>query len=181
MIRKNKSIPSLYEMECAIARIFNPRVNIVVPNISWGLGVHECDVLIIRPSGNAIEIEIKRSKADLLQDKKKGHHHESRKIGQLYYAIPESLYDSCVNDFPQNAGIILITTTKSGHRYASIKKEAKKDLKKKVSPRDTLKAAHLGTLRIWSLKEKINALIKDKQELVSKLKNLTESDYEKKS
>ena len=44
---------------------FNYRANLIVPNISWGLGLHECDLLVLTSSGYATEIEIKVSKADL--------------------------------------------------------------------------------------------------------------------
>lgn len=50
------------EIEIAIARYFGIRQNAIVPNVSWGLGFpYECDLLILRDSGFAIEIEIKIS------------------------------------------------------------------------------------------------------------------------
>ena len=52
-------VPSLIKMEIAIARSWNYRRHLIVPNVSWGFGVHECDLLVISPSGYATEIEIK--------------------------------------------------------------------------------------------------------------------------
>lgn len=70
--RKSKDKPSdkgvnisLLEMEIAIANLFDIRKNIIVPNISCGLGIHECDLFIVRNSGYCIEVEIKRSEQDL--------------------------------------------------------------------------------------------------------------------
>ena len=58
-------------MEIALARFINPRVNLVVPNVSWGFFNHECDLISISKSGFATEYEIKVSKSDLKADKKK--------------------------------------------------------------------------------------------------------------
>lgn len=53
------------EIETAIAMKLDIRKHIIVPNISWGAGLHECDLLVINKSGYATEIEIKISKSDL--------------------------------------------------------------------------------------------------------------------
>jgi len=66
------------EIEERVAQYFGPRECIIVPNISWGINIHECDLLIIRKSGYGIEVEIKISKSDLIADAKKGHHHHDR-------------------------------------------------------------------------------------------------------
>ena len=73
-------IPTLYEMECAVARYMDFRTNLVVPNVSWGFEVHECDLLIVTKTGYAYEVEIKRSKADLKKDIEKKHGHNSRGV-----------------------------------------------------------------------------------------------------
>jgi hypothetical protein len=52
------------EMEVELGRYFNYRQNIIVSNVSWGLGIHECDLLIITKSGYATEVEIKVSLSD---------------------------------------------------------------------------------------------------------------------
>ena len=71
------------EMELHISRYFDLRQNIIVPNISWGMGLHECDLLILSRAGYATEIEIKISAADLRKDSKKKHEHLSNKIKYL--------------------------------------------------------------------------------------------------
>lgn len=50
------------EMQYAIANALGFRQNIIVPNVSWGAGLHECDLLVISKYNWATEIEIKISK-----------------------------------------------------------------------------------------------------------------------
>jgi len=152
------------EIECEIAKYFGIRKNIIVPNISWGLsGMHECDVFIIKPTGFAVEVEIKISRSDLLADFKKGHNHVDRKnrICEFYYAMPKDLYEKCKDLIPEGAGVItsewiynayymkwyLYTTTQRG---ATRIKGARR-----LTEEEQLKVAKLGTMRIWTLKAKI--------------------------
>jgi hypothetical protein len=59
-------------VELAVASYFGIRRHLIVPNVSWGLGLrHECDLLIVRESGFAAEVEIKVSKSDLKKDVEK--------------------------------------------------------------------------------------------------------------
>lgn len=149
-------------MEIAIANLFGIRKNIIVPNISWGFGMHECDVFLIKKSGVAVEIEIKRSKSDLLADFKKGHNHKDRqnRITEFYYAFPENLYESCKDLVPENAGIIVcyryVDYKKENRVSATIKRQPKR-IKgaRKLTLEEQLRVAKLGTMRIWSLKQKI--------------------------
>ena len=86
------------DMELALTTMPNRRTKsyidirreLVVPNVHWGADVHECDLFLLSKSGYAIEIEIKISKADLIQDSKKKHGHVNYKIKQLYFAIPNT-------------------------------------------------------------------------------------------
>lgn len=59
------------DMEIVLMEYFGVNRNIIVPNVSWGLNLHECDLLIFSKSGYATEVEIKISKQDLLKDKNK--------------------------------------------------------------------------------------------------------------
>ena len=157
------------EMEIALANYFDLRRNIIVPNISWGFHIHECDLLIIRPSGYLVEVEIKISLADLKKDQKKYHGHRDRRIKALYFAIPEYL-QSHVSLIPQRAGV-LVLKEKSYFDCPDIIKQELKEYKylkfeplrkplintnaDKIDERTQLKIARLGTLRIWSLKRKL--------------------------
>jgi len=159
---KKKPITTI-EMELAIAKYFGIRQHIIVPNISWGLpGMHECDLFIIKRSGSAVEVEIKRSKSDLLADFKKGHNHHDRqnRISEFYYALPIDLLDKCIDLIPMDAGIITC------ERYTNYKKEevvvahTKRQPKRikgsrSLTAEEQFKIARLGTMRIWTLKQKL--------------------------
>jgi hypothetical protein len=153
-------VPTTIEMEEAISRLFGIRTNIIVPNISWGLpGMHECDVFIVKKSGYAVEVEIKRTKADLLADFKKKHDHSDVRIREFYYALPEKLLETCTELIPEHAGIISCYKSQWATRndiYATIKRKPKirKDARK-LTQEEQFKVAKLGTMRIWTLKNKI--------------------------
>jgi hypothetical protein len=98
------------EMEIALMKYFGVRQNLIVPNISWGLYIHECDLLVVKKSGYAIEVEIKVSVQDFKKDFKKGHQHNDKfnRIKSMYYAFPKSIVDKCVDLVPENCGIISV-------------------------------------------------------------------------
>lgn len=166
--RKASTKPKLIttiEMEVGISKYFGVRQNIIVPNISWGFMNHEADMFVVKKSGYASEIEIKRTKADLIADFKKPHRHidSLNRIQELYYAFPESIYNTCKDIIPDGAGIL--TCDKWYNDMSRIKKwvvtvrtkrkPTKNKSARKLTDKERLKIAHLGTMRIWSLKEKI--------------------------
>jgi hypothetical protein len=158
---KTKPLTTI-EMEVAIAKYFGIRQHIIVPNISWGFGMHECDLFIIKKTGIAVEVEIKRSKSDLLADFKKGHNHYDRqkRITEFYFAFPESIYEKCKDLIPEGAGIITCyrwIDYKDRDQVGTHTKRQPMRIKgaRKLTEKEQLKIASLGTMRIWSLKEKI--------------------------
>lgn len=163
--RKSK-IPKITtaEMEVSISKYFGIRTHIIVPNLSWGFFNHELDLFLIRKSGYGFEVEIKRTKSDLLADFKKRHNHIDKKnrIVQLYYAIPQELLKSCEQHIPEQFGIIVVEKYESlGKYYDSTRmyREAKRRTgAKKLTLKEQLKVARLGTMRVWTLKEKLNTL-----------------------
>ena len=150
-------------MEEALSRYFNCRQNIIVPNISWGFFIHECDLLIIRKSGYVLEVEIKISKADLKKDRDKEHNHEDhyKRIKELWFAIPDYLQDS-IDLIPKNAGIITVYYNEWAEKlYCKALREPVVNTKaRNLLENEILKIARLGTMRIWNLKRK---LIKNEQ------------------
>jgi hypothetical protein len=178
--KTKKPLITINEIEIAVAKHYGTRQNIIVPNISWGFSwndkwgwhsMHECDVFVIKKTGYAVEIEIKRSKSDLLNDFKKRHKHESTKIRELFYAIPEENLDEWSKLIPKHAGIITYekyeeeiwdkkkkqwsgktkwVTLARRKRNATPNKDAIK-----LTIEEQLKIAKLGTMRIWNLKEKM--------------------------
>lgn len=163
----SKSTPTLQEMEVAIVKLFDMRKHIIVPNISWGLGVHECDLFLVKNSGYAFEVEIKRSKADLLKDILKKHGHKNDKIKELYFAVPESLI-SIVDSIPANAGVIIIndsimsryakTPGKHYYRASLERKPIPNPIARKLTDQEMIKLGKLAAMRIWKLKSTVVAL-----------------------
>lgn len=141
------------QIEIALAWRFNFRTNIIVPNVSWGLMLHECDMLVVTPSNYAYEIEIKISKGDLKADLLKKHHHISDKIRALYFCIPEKLKD-CVDLIPKEAGIIICS---EGNFLYELRKPIKRK-SVRITESERLHLLHLGCMRIWGLKRKIEKL-----------------------
>jgi len=164
VLRKSKASRkiSTIEMEVSIARYFGHREHIIVPNLSWGFFSHECDLFLIRKSGFGFEVEIKRTKSDMVADFKKNHGHVDRKnrIVQLFYAFPEELLPKVKHLIPKECGIITVTMTSTGYCRASMKREAKrKKGAKRLTETEQLKIARLGTMRVWSCKERIVNLL----------------------
>jgi len=178
---KMKKITTL-EMECVLARNFDRRTNLIVPNVSWGMFHYELDLVVLTPSGYATEIEIKVSKSDLKKDKEKFHNHENDMIKTLYFAIPEYIdSDFALTQIPYHAGLLVVyeveigsyQDVKSTEEYSKIlsgeieipKKIIKrvKEIKKPViknnpykwNDKERYELSRLGSLRIWGLKEKL--------------------------
>lgn len=140
------------EVEYAVANHMNPRMNIIVPNIYWGMGLsYEADLWCMSPSGYITEIEIKISKQDIKAEQKKSiYAHKSKYVKRFYYAIPEYLAEC--EYLPVNCGLITVTTYLKCKiiRSARINKDAKK-----LTEEKKLKFLHLGCMRIWGLKESL--------------------------
>jgi hypothetical protein len=152
------------EIEVLVARYLGNTATIVVPNISWGLHIHECDLLVLTSSGYAWEIEIKTSVADLKADQKKKHGHNSNKIKRLYFAVPIELQDKALELIPERAGLFVAGVGIKSHRpYVSLVRVPKLNPRaRKLTPEEIKKLYELAVLRIWSLKEVIYRLQKEK-------------------
>lgn len=146
------------EMELALVHYINHRQNVIVPNIQWGMNIHECDLFIVTKAGYAKEIEIKVDKYDLLKDKQKKHKHYNPIIKELYFAIPDYLL-KYKEHIPDRAGIYVATRAiKGDHIFISIHRNAERTNAKELSDYDKFNVARLGTMRIWGLKAKLNKL-----------------------
>jgi len=146
------------DIELAITKLFNIRHHIIVPNCYIELGTsndYECDLLIIKKSGYAVEVEIKMSLNDVKADLKKKHSHDNEKIKELYFALPESIYDKAIEFIPEKAGLIIIKNIKD-KIFAFIKRSPIINKNsRKLTLEEQLRFARLGTMRIWNLKKKL--------------------------
>ncbi len=138
------------EMEVVLMDWLKANPNIVVPNVSWGLGLHECDLLRVTPSNWATEVEIKISKADLIKDKEKTHGHYSNKIKYLYFAVPAKLEDIALKEMPKRAG--LLVCGKDNVTVQEIRKPTLNKNARKLTDKEVEKLKYLGCLRILSMK-----------------------------
>ena len=139
------------DIEVALSNYFNPRVNLMVPNVSWGMWLHECDLLVITKAGYCYEVEIKISRADMRADHKKRHAHASDKIKCLYFAYPQSL-GTCADLVPDRAGTI--TVEENLHCHA-VRPALPNHKALPLTIEERYQIARLGTMRIWTLKEKM--------------------------
>jgi len=150
-------------MECALSTYFNYRQNLIVPNVSWGMSLHECDLLIVSKAGYLTEVEIKVTRADLRADAKKWHGHNSDAIKRLFFALPDYLESiDCIDMVPERAGIIIIKPKDNvpgeypySPRCREIRPAQRNKVAGKITDTDRYKVARLGALRIWRLKKKL--------------------------
>ena len=136
-------------LQVAVANYFSYRRNIIVPNVSWGMNLHECDVLVLTPRRLAYEIECKTTRADIRNDARKSHGHNNKKINKLYFAVPSSLRDFALTCIPERAG--LLTLVQPSWPYVEKIREARLMSDHRWEAKDRLKLAHLGAMRIWTL------------------------------
>lgn len=146
------------EMETCLARFFNWRANLIVPNVSWGMGVHECDLLVCTKAGYLWEVEIKVSKADLKKDSLKWHEHRNDKIKHLFFAIPTYLQD-CIELIPPRAGIITVAPVSEERtwwgRVKKIREPETNPAARPITDAQRYTLARLGAMRIWGLANRL--------------------------
>ena len=142
------------KIEIAVARHFNPRMNLIVPNIFWGLGFnYELDLIIVTQSNYAWEVEIKISISDLKAEKKKNcFAHCSNKIRRLYFAIPDYIQKDAILLIPDKAGLL---TVDRNLRVGIIRAPKINKTARKLSETEIKKVSELAAMRIWFLKEKL--------------------------
>jgi len=163
------------EIELAVARKFNTRVNLIVPNVFWGLGFnYELDLMIVTPAHYAYEVEIKISISDLKAEKKKQlwAHHDKR-IKGLYFAIPDDLKEKAIPLIDKNAGILTVYGDCFAGLHCNIlRKPTINNSARKLNDPEIDKLYKLCTMRVWNLKE---------HEVINNRKIATATDVNKKT
>jgi len=146
------------EMEVALSRYFDTRKHLMVPNYYINFGTakdHECDLIVVRPSGYAFEIEIKTSRSDMRADLAKKHGHVSNRLKSLYYAFPEDVYHQCKDLVPDGAGIITIAkfVYDYGQRdVVSVLRVAKDKPCRRLTEKEMFHVAKMGVMKLWQAK-----------------------------
>lgn len=163
MAVKDSKNPTTGEIEEFLVQLYNPREYICVPNISWGLGLHECDMLFLDRNNLLTEIEIKRSRADLKADALKPHGHRDSRIAALYFCMPEKIADS-IAGVPERAGILVLSPYISDWRPKSDPRTTMcVTLLRPAVPNKNARALNAGEiftmgrllgLRYWELRDK---------------------------
>ena len=146
------------DIEMACVRLLEPRANFILPNVSWSMFQHECDLLVISKNKIAREIEIKTNKYDLKKDREKKHNHCSKKIQYLYYAVPENLQNYALSIIYDYAGLIVVTEREIGDfRYEAkyVRKAKKRNNNYVWHEYNLFRLAHLAMMRYWNLRKKL--------------------------
>lgn len=153
------------DIELGLSVYFDYVRNIVVPGISRGLVLYEMDVLVIRPSGWGIEIEIKVSRSDLKRDLEKKHTHNDPRIRELYFAVPEALVPAAFEFAPETAGILSCAWHETLYSTGSVRSlrptcvrwPARNPYARKFTEAEQITAYRLGAIRLWTIKKQLQA------------------------
>ena len=155
---------------------FNYRQNIMVPNVAWGfIPGRELDLLVIRKSGYAFEVEIKVSASDIRADLDKRHQHRHDKLKELWFAVPPDL--ATHPDIPTRAGVISVSAVPTWNKHKNpfryqprFVRGAQSDKgARKLTDQEIKKVMRLGCLRIPGLKANLLKIRLDKQRRASKV------------
>lgn len=151
----------------AIAKtLFDWRRNVVVPNLSWGMGLgFEIDLGVLSDSDWLTEVEIKISIADLKQDAKKYRHRleaspsAESTIRRKFFALPHEInqkrfnYDRGTTPIPEGCGLIIVSGAPNGD-VAKIETEAPiRQGARKLRADEREKMLRLGYIRFWAQRE----------------------------
>jgi hypothetical protein len=146
------------EIEVAVSKHFDYRRNLIVPNVGSGLGLHECDLLILSDAGYATEVEIKISRGDLLRDKAKDHGHQSDIIKAFWFAVPEVLADYALARIPEEAGVLAVRdcadaqVSYSHPRVRIVRPAVIRQHSRAFTSAERYQLARLGLMRYWTLR-----------------------------
>ncbi len=151
-------------VELAVVELFDYRKHFICPNIHWGWDLrHEADLIVVDKNLRATEVEIKVTLQDLKADFKKAHGHSSKKIGRMYYAIPQYLVEKGFDLIPSKYGVIVIDEVKKyagdGKTFlykiyeAKFLRQCRHDKEYMgITPDQLTRLLALGCMRIWTLK-----------------------------
>jgi len=158
------------DIEIALSHHLDWFQNVMVCNVHGCVeGIsHECDLLVLRRSGWAIEVEIKVSKADIRADLKKKHAHESDFLKELWFAVPGELAEN--PHIPERAGIIGVYECKRfgkpGHGCKVVRKAQRNKDARKFSNKQTAQLRRACYYRMWHMKHQVHDLNREYKRLI---------------
>lgn len=156
--KKDGKTLTCLDIEIAIARQFDFRRNLIVPNVSYGLNFrHELDVAVVTKEGYVTEFEIKTSAQDLKRDLLKQHGHRSDKIRRQFVAVPKFLAELAVVTFPESWGVLSLGDDKwnlETLRHPRINKTARP-----LRNDEMTHLYELAAMRTWTLKQTLQSRI----------------------
>ena len=156
--------PTTLDMEVALMEHVDHRRNLIIPNVYWSMFRYELDLLVVTKAGLGWEIEIKISKSDLKKDKEKYHGHQNSKISKLYFALPTHLLKHS-DMVPERSGIFEVYYNEYYKQFrVKTIREAKITSEYRFSEKERNKLQRLGTMRILTMKRKLQRTIKKYKE-----------------
>lgn len=164
--KKLKVLPkgiSAVEIEIALADFLDYRKNIIVPRVERGAGLHECDLIMLRPTGYATEYEIKISKGDLMKDFKKEHGHQNELIKEMYYAVPMNLVSDTLSVIDRKYGVIGILRKGDGSLEAKEIRPAVHQKARKWTDEEAYQLMRLNAMRLWRQKAENVKLLRERR------------------
>lgn len=142
------------DLEIAVARSFNYRQNLIVPNVFWGLGFkHEIDVLVLTPANYAYEIEIKTAKSDLKRDFLKPHGHRSNRLRKQFFCVTKDLEELALTLILEETPEWGLLVVEEGRDVRTVRYPTINKLARPFTEDERQKLYDLAAMRIWSLKE----------------------------
>lgn len=163
---KLKRLPrgiSAVEIEVCLAEFLDFRKNIIVPRVERGASIHECDLLMLRPTLYATEFEIKITRSDLAKDLHKLHTHESDKVKEFYYALPMELVSTALATVPKSAGIIgVVRKGDTTLECKEVRPAVHNKNARKWTEAEQYQLARLGCMRWPKLKKENIALLRER-------------------
>lgn len=152
----------------AIARtLFDWRRNVVVPNLSWGMGLGwEIDLGVLSDAGWLTEVEIKVSLADFKRDASKYRHqleaspHAETKIRRKFFAMPHEINQKRFgyevrSDYPlpEGCGLIVVSGGPNGDSAKITQEATINPSARKLRPDEQRDMLRLGYIRFWAQRD----------------------------
>lgn len=161
--RKKRPVVTAQDIEVAVSGYFGRQKKAVIPNVSYGLGLHhEADLLAVNRRRILEEIEIKVTLSDIRAEANKSHGHRHPLIAALWFAIPDFLVESGTALIPEHAGILSYNTNPTAWvRIRTIRVAKRNRQTPPLSDAKYVKLLELGCLRIWSLKAHLAQIRRD--------------------